>query len=308
MPILIGILAIIVLFFVVTYICYLMAFAVREKDKTEPHELLIGEQFTARSDEIHELIEGAVRLPFKEVYITSRDGLKLYGRLYESNPTAPTQILAHGYRSNALRDFSGGLQLALECGCNALLIDQRAHGLSEGKCLSFGIKERYDILDWIDFINARYSKKSPIILTGISMGAATVMMTAELDLPDNVKGIIADSGYSSPAAIIKKVIGDMKYPIFAYHFVKAAGIIYGGFNIESASATESVSRAKIPILFIHGEDDLYVPCEMSRECFAACASDKQLLTVPNAGHGLSYLCDKESYCKTVSGFVKKHSV
>ncbi len=304
MPIAIGILIFIVLFFLILLFCYFKAFAVLKRHQSEPHELLIGEQYLSRSDEIHELIESAAVIPFKEVYITSCDGVKLYGRLYEASPTAPTQILAHGYRSNAIRDFSGGLQLAIESGCNALLIDQRAHGKSKGHYLTFGIKERYDILDWIEFINKKYNGLSPIILTGISMGAATVLMTAELSLPSNVKAIIADSGYSSPADIIKKVIADIKYPKFSYHLVRLSGILLCGFDIEAASALESVKRAKIPILFIHGEADLFVPYQMSIVCHNACAGKKQLLTVKNAGHGLSYLCDKESYCNTINEFIQ----
>ncbi len=296
----------ILLFFLITYVCYLKAFAVTKRHRIAPEEFPNDNpQYSPYKDKMLSQVRTVVDLPFEGVYITSKDGLKLYGRYYETQKGAPVQILFHGYRSNAFRDFSGGLQLSLASGCNTLLVDQRAHGESEGHTLSFGINERYDCKAWIEYILKRCGKDTQIILTGISMGAATVLMASELcQSTENVVGIIADCGYSSPKAIIRKVVKDMKYPLeITYRILRIAGKIYGGFDIENYNIPDILSKNNIPVLFIHGEDDRFVPCEMSRENYTACNSEKHLCTVAEAGHGISYLVDTEAYCNAVKAFL-----
>lgn len=195
------------------YLCYKKTFCVRREDTVNPFCLLIGEQYEARKDEMLRLIGSAVKVPCEEVFTQSADGLQLHGRYYETAPGAPVQILVHGYNGNPLRDFSGGLLFTLRFGYNVILIDQRAHGQSEGRCLTFGVRVREDCLAWIRYANARFGGETPIVLTGISMGAATVLMASELELPDNVVGIIADCGYSSPREIIRTVIREMRLPV-----------------------------------------------------------------------------------------------
>lgn len=294
-------------FFTALWFIYRKVFWVRRSATLDPFVLLKGEQYEQRREKMLALIGRAAAIPFEEVHTHSHDGLKLYGRYYETAPGAPLQILFHGYRSNAVRDFSGGMQLGLQSGCNVLLVDQRAHGKSEGSCLSFGILERQDCLRWLDWAVNRFGTDTPIFLVGISMGAATVLMASELELPANVRGIISDCGYSSPRKIIQKVMRDMHYPIApVYPLVRLAGRIFGGFDIESASAETALTRCRLPVLMIHGEDDRFVPCEMSRENFAACASRKTLLTVPEAGHGISFIFDREAYENAVKAFLKEN--
>ena len=214
--------------------------------------------------------------------------------------------MMHGYRSGAERDFCGGLKFGIEAGVNVLLVDQRAHGKSEGKCLTFGIKERRDCLSWVNYVVSRAGKNCEIVLYGMSMGAATVLMAAGLDLPRNVVGIVADCGYSSPKAIIKKVIREMHYPVFpTYFLVRLGGMLFGGFDIEETSAAAAMDGCDIPVLFIHGDDDRFVPCDMGRENHKHCRSaGKKILVVPAAGHGMSYMTDKKTYLGTVSEFLK----
>ena len=138
------------------------------------------------------------------------------------------------------------------------------------------------------------------------MGAATVLMASGLDLQADVRGIIADCGYSSPKEILQSVIRDMKLPVgISYFLVKLSARIYCGFDLEEASATEAVAKTNIPILFIHGEDDKFVPCHMSLKNYEACASEKELLVVPGADHGMSYMTDTKKYVETFVGFMKK---
>ena len=166
----------------------------------------------------------------------------------------------------SLRDFSGGAYECISRGHNLLLIDQRAHGKSDGKVITFGIKERFDVKSWIDYSIHRHGENVKIMLYGISMGAATVLMASELNLPKNVVGIVADCPYSSPKAIIKKVTGEMGLPAtLFYPFIRLGALIFGGFDPSSAAPILAVKNTDIPILLIHGDADDFVPCEMSDE-------------------------------------------
>ena len=292
--------------FAVLYAVYRAAFSVPRKKTFDYYDFPKSEKYKKYREHTKNLIDSVIDIPYEDIYITSRTGLKLYGRYYETKKGAPLQILFHGYRSSAFRDFCGGLPLALKSGCNALLIDERAHGKSEGKCLTFGILERFDCLDWIDYSTERFGKDVKITLVGISMGAATVLMATELPLPTNVVGVIADCPYSSPEGIIRKVINDRHLPEkIVYPLIRTSGKIFGRFDIESASPEEALHSAKVPVLFIHGDDDGFVPYDMSVSNYNACASEKYFLTVHNAEHGVSYLEDTESYTKEVYNFVKK---
>lgn len=247
------------------------------------------------------------RAAFEEVEITSRDGLKLRGRYYHVADGAPLEIQFHGYKGNALRDFSGAWRIAREAGRNVLLVDQRCHGKSEGHTITFGIKERFDCLEWIRYANERFGNV-PILLSGVSMGAATVLMAAGQDLPENVKAVIADCPYDAPSNIIKKVLGqDMGMPVkLVYPLIRFGGMVYGGFNLDADSPVAAVQRAQVPILLIHGDDDRFVPYEMSCNIHAAAPETVEFHTVPGAGHALNYMTAPEEYHKIVHSFTQKH--
>lgn len=243
--------------------------------------------------------------PYEEVSIVSFDGLTLFGRYYHVKDGAPLDIGFHGYRSSALTDFAGGSELSFSMGHNLLLIDERAHGRSEGRTITFGIQERWDAENWARFAVERFGADVQIILYGVSMGAATVLMAAGLDLPENVKGIIADCPYSSPGDIIRKVARDMHMPDrLSWPFVKIGGRVYGGFDVDEMDAARAVKQATVPILIIHGESDSFVPCEMSD----IAAENPALITrytFPGADHGFSYLVDTPRYKEIVTEFAEK---
>ena len=218
---------------------------------------------------------------------------------------APLEIHFHGFKSISVHDFSGGTTKAIRRGHNVLLVDQRAHGKSEGATISFGAKERYDVLSWCEYAVERFGGGVKIVLVGISMGAATVLMASALALPKNVAGIIADCPFSTPDGIVKKVMRDMKLPVpLLVPFVRVGGIIFGGFDILSASPVSAVKATKIPILIIHGEGDKLVPVQMSDELCEAGAT-VTLHKFPEAGHGLSFVFDNERYLRTLDDFYKK---
>ena len=287
----------------VTWGVWLRVFWVDRKRTLDPYRWPRTPRFLEYGDRIKELIGSALAIPFEEVRIRSFDGTELYGRLYIKDENAPVQIMMHGYRENAITDFCGGLQLALKSGMNAIVADQRAHGKSGGRGLSFGILERRDAKAWAEYACERFGPEVPLILTGISMGASTVLMASDLDLPQSVCGVIADCGYTSPEQIIMKVAKEKGYPVkLLMPFARLAARLIGGFDLKEASAPSSLSRTKLPVLFIHGEGDDFVPVSMTLENYKACASEKTLFTVPGAGHGMSFLADPEGYKKHVRSF------
>ena len=264
-----------------------------------------GSQYDPYRQEMKRLFHQLQDRPCEFVTTQSHDGLTLSGRYYHVADGAPVDIGFHGYRSSPMTDFTGGSDLSIRLGHNVLLIDHRAHGKSQGRTITFGIKERRDLLQWVNYAIDRFGKDVKIVLYGISMGGATVLMASELELPENVKGIIADCPYSSPLDIILNVGKNMPIPNWLIKpFAKLGARIYGGFDLEEASAAQAVRKAKVPILIIHGESDHLVPCSMS-DLVSENPDKITRFTFPNANHGLSYLEDTARYQKIVMEFLEK---
>ncbi|MBR2716055.1 MAG: alpha/beta hydrolase [Ruminococcus sp.] len=296
------------MFFAVFYVYY-VAFYSRKKGQNDPYAIPSGEQYRSHKEEMLALIDKIVKREYEDVYVTSYDGLKLHGRYYHVKDNAPLNIGFHGYRATALRDFCVGANESLKRGHNLLLIDQRGQGKSEGHTITMGIKERRDVLSWVEFASSRFSKDTPIILYGVSMGAATVIMSTALKLPENVKGVIADCPYNSPKDILLNVCDkDMGInPKIAYPFIWMAAKFIGGFDVNEATCEDAVKKARIPVLILHGEDDRYVPCEMSREIKDANPSLVLRYTFKDAGHGISFFYDKDRYRKVTEKFFSDHT-
>lgn len=304
--ILLGTAAIIVLLILlIAYICFYLAFYVPGKKKESEEEFNIppGKVYEPYRDLMISWMKEVRSLPHEDFSIQSFDGLTLRGRYYEYAPGAPIELMMHGYRGAADRDLCGGVQRCFALERSALIIDQRACGSSEGNVITFGIKEHRDCLDWVDFMIRHFGPDVKIILTGISMGASTVIMAAGNPLPPNVIGVLADCGFTSARDIIKKVIRQINLPAdLLYPFVKLGARLYGHFDLEETSAVEAVAKCTLPLILFHGESDDFVPCEMSRQNYEACTANKRILTVPDAGHGLSYLVKSEEYLKTLKEF------
>ncbi len=231
--------------------------------------------------------------PYEEIFTKSFDGLRLYGRYYKHEKADCTMILFHGYRSLGTRDFSCAVQMYYEAGLNVLLVDQRAHGKSEGKLITFGVKERRDVLSWIERILQYEGEGQRIMLGGMSMGATTVLLSTELGLPKNVCGIIADCGFTSPIDIIRKVAvqhfkikGTVILPILNL-FCR----LFGKFSLYGVSTEEALKNNEIPVMIIHGKADDFVPVQMSELSYSANKGEKMLVIVEKADHGFSFLVD-----------------
>lgn len=307
---LIVITLLLILFFVCMYGVYRICFgAFRPKWEGEKIEYYApsGKAYEPYKEVIETGIRNVIDAKeYETVEIISDDGLKLVGRYYHRKDGAPLIIFMHGYKGNFFRDGNGIFTYSRKYGFNVLLAHQRAHGLSEGKTITFGIKERYDCKAWAEYAVKRFGADQKILLGGLSMGAATVMMAADAGLPENVKGIMADCGFSSPKEILCSVMESIKMPSkVMYPLAKLAARVYGGFHLEEASAVESLKHCKIPVLLIHGEGDDYVPSWMSVTCHEVCASDCELLLVPGFGHGMSYCHGPKEYEAAMDRFFEK---
>lgn len=287
------------------YLCYRLVFYVPPRPAVKSDDIVLpkGKVYDPFREQMTQWIREMRAMPSEEFHIKSFDGLDLCAHFYEYAPGSPIELMFHGYRGNAERDMAGGVQRCFALGRSAFLVDQRCSGKSGGKSITFGIREHRDCLDWAHFAAKHFGAEQKLILTGISMGASTVLMASDQDLPDSVVGILADCGFTSAPAIIKNVMQKIHLPApLLYPFVRLGGRIFGGFDIEERSALEAVKRSRLPVIFFHGESDAFVPCEMSRENFEACVSRKALITVPGAGHGLSYPVEPERYLRELRVF------
>lgn len=245
----------------------------------------------------------------EKVEITSYDGLKLVGLYIPAENAKGTIIVMHGYRSRADMDFVPEMQFMNNHGYNLLVVMQRSHDESEGKYITFGIKERHDCKSWAEYAAQRFGEDKDIFLSGISMGASTVLMASGLDLQQNVRGIIADCGFTSPKAIIKKV-AKRNIPLPTAPLIAVVGLftkLIAGFGLSEYSTTTALKKNKLPVLFIHGDADELVPIEMTYENYHVCTAEKELLVIKGANHAVSYLYDTEKCQKVIKEFIVKNA-
>lgn len=307
--VLICVLAVLLLVLLISYVCFYLVFFVparaRNAARADKYPIPNGAAYQPYRESITDFIKRADELEVREYSIISRDGLTLRAKYYEYEPGAPIELMLHGYRGSGRRDLSAGIFRAAALGRSAFVIDHRAAGESDGNIITFGVREKLDALDWIDFMVKEFGEDVKILLTGISMGAATAMLVAAESLPHNVVGVLADCGYTSAKEIIKKVITDMRLPSnLLYPFVRLGGMIFGGFDANKADAKEAMKKCRIPIIFYHGDTDDFVPHEMSRENYEACPSRKRFVLIPNAAHGLCYLESPKLYVDELRNFFK----
>ena len=267
-----------------------------ELSKTLPH----GEQLKKDA-------EALAAAPYESIHITADDGTLLAARYYHHADGAPVAIIFHGYKGFARRDGMGGYTLCKKLGYNVLLPDQRAHGASGGQSITLGVKERYDCRAWAYWAYQHFGPDTPLFLMGVSMGAATVLLAAGLDLPPTVRGIMADCGYTSPREVIRQYLprylpGLPAGPVYAVG--RLGTRLFGHFDPEDADCRAALANAAVPVLLIHGEADSFVPCAMSRENFDACAAPKRLVTIPGAGHAVAYYVDIPGYERAVTDFMR----
>jgi len=297
-------LALLLLFILISYIAYRYVFARNSKREPSLMKGLIG-KLPPERERKRELIGELGCIPSEDVYITSRDGLKLYAMHLKGEPDRPVAIGFHGYRSSSLRDLAGLATYYYYRGYDVLLVDERAHGKSEGKSITFGEKERLDVLLWAEYAEKSFGRDKKIILFGMSMGAAAVLLATELDLPRGVVGAIADCPFSSATGVIESVSRERGIPARLFMpAIRFGARVFGGFKLSEHEPKEAVKNAKVPILLIHGAADTFVPTEMSDE-LARSSDGIDYVRISGAPHLLSMMCDEQTYTEALDRFNKK---
>lgn len=253
---------------------------------------------------IEERKERMLAAPHEDVYCMSRDGLKLHGTYFPGEGNAVV-ICFHGYTSEGMKDNIGYSGYYLPRGYGMLLVDARAHGMSEGEYIGFGCLDRYDALRWIQWVVGKCGKEIRILLHGTSMGGATVLMASALQLPPQVKGVISDCAFTSPKEVFTHVLHSM-YHLPAFPVIQIADFVNrrrAGYGMDECNAAREVKKTRVPVLLIHGSADSFVPCRMCEEIYQNCAAPKRILIVEGAAHAESYYKDTKRYEKELDEFI-----
>lgn len=241
----------------------------------------------------------------EKINILSKDGLYLQGTCLQSTNSKKIILAVHGFHSNGSNDYAIFAPFYERMGYHMLIVDARAHGESEGNYIEFGTQEKYDVICWIKYLVDRFGLDCQIVLHGISMGAATVLMTGGEKLPRQVKGIISDCSYSSAEEEFKFLIKNYYHlPAFPiYQLTTFLAKLKVGFSVKECSVLNQTSKIKIPILFIHGDLDDFVPTWMVYKLYNVCNSKKYLVLIKDASHAISYYVNPKKYEKVVEQFL-----
>ncbi|MCG3418549.1 alpha/beta hydrolase [Oceanobacillus sp. GSFE11] len=247
---------------------------------------------------------------FEHWEMTSYDGLELKGYyLPAKEPTNKTVVLAHGYLGNARDMGLYGQYYYEELGYNIFTADMRGHGNSGGDYIGFGWHDRLDYLDWMDKIIEKTGDDTEIVMHGVSMGAATVLMASgEKDLQPNVKAVVADSPYTSVYDMFDYQLERM-FHLPAFPILPSTSVVTkmkAGYSLSEASALDQVKKAEVPILYIHGNADTFVPTKMTEELLENTKSEAEMITFDGAGHGEAFVTQEDRYVSKLNEFLEKH--
>ena len=259
-------------------------------------------------DFINERKEWLSQQKIEYVFIKSDDNLKLHATLLRSKSNKNCVICFHGYTSKGLNDYGTISKFYIEQGFNMLIVDERAHGDSEGTYIGFGVLDRYDVVKWIEYAIKLFGNDVNIMLHGDSMGATTVLLASGLNLPKNVKAIVADCGFTSAYDVFSHIL-KRDYHIPEFPIMNVTEIMTrkkAGYGYNDASTLDAVASTDIPILFVHGDKDDFVPPWMSEKNYEACKSEKELLIVKGADRAESYYIDTPAFENAVKKMIDKY--
>ncbi len=245
--------------------------------------------------------------PHEEVEVTSYDGARLHGRFFSCGVSGRVAICFHGYTSSGLIDYAMLAKFYLEKGLDVLLVDDRAHGESEGEYVGFGCLDRMDVLRWVEYIKERFGDGCRIMLHGISMGGTMVLMASGLPLPGQVKLIVSDCAFTSAYEVLVSFL-HRRYHMPAFPLMPVYDLLarmIAGYSVKGCNARDEVRKSRIPTLIIHGDQDSFVPFAMGRELYGACAAPKKFLSVKGGNHANNYLKDPVSYEAAVSDMMER---
>lgn len=278
---------------------------IRSNAKRERTQKMAGTNWDAYIPYIHECKEKLADCPHEDMYIMSEDGLKLHATYFPCEGSKKVVICFHGYTSEGLNDYSTLAIFYLNKGYNLLIVDERAHGKSEGVYIGFGCLDRHDAKLWIHKMVEKLGEDCKILLHGDSMGGATVLMTTGLELPPQVKAAVSDCAFTSAWEVFSAVLKNM-YHLPSFPLLQIAnGMVKkrAGYELNECDARIEVTKAQIPILFLHGDADSFVPCSMVHELYNACKTEKKLVIIEGAGHVESCYRDAKLYEGAIESFI-----
>ena len=291
-----------IVFFLALYFVYRISFTNPKSRRLDDYADLDGPIFGPYKEELLPKIKVFKERPYEDLYIKSFDKLKLHARYFEVKGSKKVAIMFHGYRGTIYRDFCAASQIFMDLGYSLITVDHRAHGLSEGRSITFGVRESKDLVSWVDYAKKRFGEGFEYILVGISMGGATVLMAA--DKVENVK-LLVDCPYTEPKIILKETLKAIKLsPKFFYPLVNLSSIIYGHTNMNKISAFDAVKNTNNKILMVHGDKDVVVPQHISQALYDAYPDKIQYEVFEGANHGCSYMVDTERYIEVITDFLK----
>lgn len=246
----------------------------------------------------------------RDTFIVAPDGKELHALYVKAaQPTANTALLVHGYGDNAIRMLMLGHLYNKELGYNILLPDLRGQGKTGGEYIQMGWNDRLDVRQWIDAGEELFGDSVRFALHGISMGAATVMMLSGDSLPDNVKCVVEDCGYTSVWNVFQSEL-QARYHLPAFPLLNLTSRLCDlkfGWNFKEASSLEQVKKSSLPMFFIHGDADTYVPTYMVYELYDAKTKGyKELWTPHGVKHAMSYWDYTDEYVKRTGDFVRRY--
>lgn len=278
---------------------------IRSNAKREKTQDMSGTDWDSYIPHIRECKAELKEYPHEDVYIKSKDGLKLHATYFTCEGSKKVVICFHGYTSEGLNDYSTLAIFYKHNGYNLLIVDERSHGQSEGTYIGFGCLDRHDARLWIDYAIERVGEDCKILLHGDSMGGTTVLMTTGLELPRQVKAAVSDCAFSSAWDVFSHVL-KTQYHLSPFPLLNITNSMFkkkAGYELNECNAKIEVAKAKIPILFMHGSDDSFVPCSMVYELYDICNSEKKLVVIDGAGHVESCYKDAKLYEGSIEEFI-----
>lgn len=278
---------------------------IRGNAKTDRTIKMAGTDWNQHMPFIQARKEAMLSEKHSDEWLMSADGLRLHATWFPQGECKKIVICFHGYTSQGMKDYLGLSGYYLKNGYSMLLVDERAHGESEGKYIGFGCLDRIDALKWINWVLRKCGEDVEILLHGTSMGGATVLMMSSLELPAQVKGIVSDCAFTSPKEVFSHVLKNM-YHLPAFPVMNISNFLnkrFAGYGLYECNAAREVKKAKVPILFIHGSRDTFVPYSMCETMYENCASSKKKLIIEGAAHAECYYKDTDAYENALTEFI-----
>lgn len=292
-----------IVFIVVIFFIHNIIFYSPKKGQNNDFQLTESTQFLGLTDIINKLITDICSEPCEHVYTTSYDHKILHSRLYRNPNSKKVIIMFHGYRGTARRDFSGFGMYMIKKGYNVLLVDERGHGESKGHSITFGYKEKRDVLSWVSFAKKELGNDIELTLAGISMGAASILFASQY-IDEPVK-LICDCPFNTSSEVLVSFMKKLKLKVWLiWPLTKLSSLLISHASLTKDNASKALKNSKAKVLIIHGDDDHVINHKFSYQIYLDNKEKVRYELFPKTDHGVSFMTDTERYKKVVDEFLE----